>query len=105
MTNINVLLSYFIFQSSFSFQDKKTFFIIIIINYNLCNSSYMKRSAKFFEINSWSVGESYFLNLGRACLLVFNIKVIFLANIKTFHTKSEMNQPQVAGNVHLKNTG
>ncbi len=29
----------------------------------------------------------YFLNMSRAWLFVFNIEVIFIANIKAFHTK------------------
>ncbi len=46
---------------------------------------------------------SYFLNLGRACLFVFNIKKwLFYKCKKPFHTKSEMNTAQAEGNVNSR---
>ncbi len=44
---------------------------------------------------------SYFLNLGRACLLVF-INKNLLQRLKPFHNKSEMNTPQAEGNVNSR---
>ncbi len=44
---------------------------------------------------------SYFLNLGRACLFVSNIKKLFFYKYKkNFHNKNEMNMPQAEGNVN-----
>ncbi len=42
---------------------------------------------------------SYFVNLGRTCLFVFNIKKSYFTNIKLFHTKSEVNPLQTEVNV------
>ncbi len=44
----------------------------------------------------------YFLNLGRACLFVFNIKSTCFTNVKPFHTKSEVNAPQAEENVNSR---
>ncbi len=45
--------------------------------------------------------ELRFLNLGRACLFVFNIKSSSFTNVKVFSIdKSEMNTPQAEGNVN-----
>ncbi len=44
----------------------------------------------------------YFLNLGRACLFVFNIKNIYFTNVeRAFLHRSEMNTPQAGGKVNL----
>ncbi len=39
------------------------------------------------------------LNLGRACLFLFNIKKLFYKSKSPFHNKSEMNTPQAEGNI------